>query len=80
VSAHCNACGTDLVHGTGEDWQVMTCQVCEQRALNQRLRDALDFIVSDATITPEGCPEPWRSTLIEWVQAADHALQYEAKS
>ena len=40
-----------------------------------RLKATLDFIATDATITPEGCPEPWRSTLIEWAQAANHALR-----
>ncbi len=39
-----------------------------------RAHRALDFIASDATITPVGCPEPWRSTLIEWTQAACFAL------
>lgn len=39
---------------------------------------ALDFIAADATITPEGCPEPWRSTLIEWAKAADRALRGES--
>lgn len=39
-----------------------------------RAHRALDFIASDATITPAGCPEPWRSTLIEWAQAANFAL------
>jgi hypothetical protein len=47
-------------------------------AERERMRQALDFIASDATITPEGCPEPWRSTLIEWAQAANHALGEES--
>jgi hypothetical protein len=48
-------------------------------AENQRLWNALDFIASDATITPEGCPEPWRSTLIEWAQAANHVLTRDSE-
>ena len=47
----------------------------QMKLLAERLHAALDFIAADATITPAGCPEPWRSTLIEWVEAANHALE-----
>ena len=46
-------------------------------AENERLREALDAIATDATIIPEGCPEPWRSTLVEWAQLADRVLTGE---
>jgi hypothetical protein len=46
----------------------------------ERFREALDAIATDATITPEGCPEPWRSTLIEWATIANHALEESRKA
>lgn len=46
----------------------------------ERFREALDAIATDATITPEGCPEPWRSTLIEWSTIANRALHESRKA
>lgn len=37
MSAHCETCGADLVHGTGEDWQSLTCQFCDCRAALETL-------------------------------------------
>lgn len=58
MSAHCENCGTDMVYGHGEDWQLMTCPVCDlradlaaARAREQRLADALTEVA--ALCTPE---------------------------
>lgn len=52
MSAHCNDCGTDLVHGSGDDWQLMTCPVCtlrdERDAFKAALADATAFKTRDA--------------------------------
>lgn len=44
MSAHCDKCGSDLVYGTGEDWQLMRCVLCEcvaeRDALAARLAEA----------------------------------------
>lgn len=41
MSAHCDQCGTDLVHGHGEDWQLMTCPVCTLRERAEQAEEAL---------------------------------------
>lgn len=48
----------------------------ESQGEANRLRRILDYIASDATVSvPEGCPEPWRSTILHWVDAANEALK-----
>ena len=42
MSAHCDTCGADLVFGTGEDWQLMTCPRCEAVKEASALSDALE--------------------------------------
>jgi hypothetical protein len=39
-----------------------------------RLRQALSYIGADLTLTPMGCPEPWRRQLIDYAQVVNEAL------
>lgn len=40
MSAHCDKCGSDLVFGTGENWQAMECPRCEIEGKYDRLLSA----------------------------------------